>query len=408
MEDLRQVDVEASQRLAAKYSQWASVREHVRTGTVRHLDRTEQVQARINRLLQNPLIEKNLEIRGVAAEFRTSVVDEFSPAAASELERLIGGADFLPTWFLTRGAELRRTVARVRARNAAGREMPGTGFLVAPRLLLTNFHVLDWSDIGLPSLSEIAPASLAEFDFEEQFNGLMQPVATFRLQPQTLLLASSWDQLDYALVAVEPRSIEAPPVSLDNFGYNRLAGDLGKINKGEPVYVVQHPNGQPKQVVLQNNLLIDRDEHVPYLTYEADTEKGSSGSPVFNRQWEVIALHHAPQIARDADGHILARDGSLWSPAMGAAAVQYLKLNEGVRISRILADLAQKLDAFRTRGLNTIGPQERCTTEGLAFLEAALQFREGVSPVVIAAPTGPPTLPRPTPPRPSSSFPRPD
>ena len=189
MEDLRQVDVEASQRLAAKYSQWASVREHVRTGTVRHLDKTEQVQARINRLLQNPLIEKNLEIRGVADEFRTRVVDDLSPVAESALERLIGGADFLPIWFLTRGAELRRTVARVRARNAAGREMPGTGFLVAPRLLLTNFHVLDWSDIGLPALSEIAPASLAEFDFEEQFNGQMQPVATFRLQPQTLLLA---------------------------------------------------------------------------------------------------------------------------------------------------------------------------------------------------------------------------
>jgi endonuclease G len=408
MEDLRPVDVAASQRLAAKDSQWASVREHVRTGTVRYLDKTEQVQARINRLLQNPLIEKNLAIRGVADEFRTRVVDEFSPAAESALERLIGGADFLPIWFLTRGAELRRTVARVRARNAAGREMPGTGFLVAPRLLLTNFHVLDWSDIGLPALAEIAPASLAEFDFEEQFNGLMQPVATFPLQPHTLLLASSWDQLDYALVAVEPQSIEARAVSLDDFGYNRLAGDLGKINKGEPVYVVQHPNGQPKQVVLQNNLLIDRDEHVPYLTYEADTEKGSSGSPVFNRQWEVIALHHAPQIARDADGNILARDGSLWTPSMGATAVQYLKLNEGVRISRILTDLAQKLDALRTRGLNAIGPQERCTTEGLALLEAALQFRAGVSPVVIGAPTGTPTLPRPTPPHPPSSFPRPD
>jgi endonuclease G len=403
MEDLPQIYLEASQRLDSKYSQWESTHEHVRTGTVRHLDEKEHVQARINRLLKNPLIERNLETRGVAVEFRTRVVDQFSPTAQSELERLIGGTDFLPAWFLTRGAELRRTVARVRARNATGREMPGTGFLVAPHLLLTNFHVLDWSDIGLPSLSEVAPASFAEFDFEEQFNGLMQPVATFRLQPQTLMLASSWNQLDYVLVAVEPRSIEARPVSLDDFGYNRLAGDLGKINKGEPVYIVQHPNGQPKQVVLQNNLLIDRDEQVPYLTYEADTEKGSSGSPVFNRQWEVIALHHAPQIARDAAGNVLARDGSLWTPAMGSAEVQYLKLNEGVRISRILADLAQKLDSLRTRGLNATDPQERCTTEGLALLEAALQFRQGVSPVVLGAPTG-----NPTPPRPPGAFSRPD
>ena len=55
--------------------------------------------------------------------------------------------------------------------------------------------------------------------------------------------------------------------------------------------IVQHPRGQKKQIALRENqfvCLID-----PFVHYRADTEAGSSGSPVFNDQWEVVALHHA-------------------------------------------------------------------------------------------------------------------
>jgi V8-like Glu-specific endopeptidase len=31
----------------------------------------------------------------------------------------------------------------------------------------------------------------------------------------------------------------------------------------------------------------------PKLHYRAPTEPGSSGSPVFNQDWELVALHHA-------------------------------------------------------------------------------------------------------------------
>ena len=36
-----------------------------------------------------------------------------------------------------------------------------------------------------------------------------------------------------------------------------------------------------------------------FLHYEADTEPGSSGSPVFDDGWEVVALHHASVRAPD-------------------------------------------------------------------------------------------------------------
>jgi V8-like Glu-specific endopeptidase len=42
---------------------------------------------------------------------------------------------------------------------------------------------------------------------------------------------------------------------------------------------------------LDDNLLLDHDG--VRVHYRAPTEPGSSGSPVLDRQWELIALHHA-------------------------------------------------------------------------------------------------------------------
>jgi endonuclease G, mitochondrial len=87
---------------------------------------------------------------------------------------------------------------------------------------------------------------------------------------------------------------------------------------GESVTIVQHPAARRKEVALRENRLVDIPEQV--LHYVTDTEPGSSGSPVFNDQWEVVALHHA----------------SVPDPSPGGSG----SLNEGIRISRILAHLA--------------------------------------------------------------------
>lgn len=409
MEPLPRAIGEAQARLASKRPLQEETHRRAEERTLRYLD-ASWLPRRVDRLLRNPIVENSLIAKGVAEELRRGFdLDSLSEAAHSELERVIDGADFMPSWFLSRGAELRRTVARVRARTASGKDKKGTGFLVGPRLLLTNAHVMDWSDIGEESARDTLPNSLAEFDYEEQFNGTVTPVSTFRLAPATLCLISPWDKLDYVLVALAPLSSEGTAV--DQFGFNLLAGDVGKIAKGEPVFIVQHPNGQPKQVVLRNNRLIDRDEDVPYLTYEADTEIGSSGSPVFNRQWEVVALHHAPQIDRDDRGRILAKDGEVWTPEMGSANVRYLSLNEGVRVSRLMADWAAKADALRRLGPASLQAPESCSPLGLELLSVALSAHTGASPSALVVPipaerraATPPIVP----PRTGGSFPRPD
>ncbi|MBB3221683.1 trypsin-like serine peptidase [Pseudoduganella umbonata] len=381
MNRLRPVYEQASARLDGKAGTRAQTHKHIASRTVRLLD-PPVTSMRAKRLVQSALTASAFDGE-VAQELREQPdVSQLSARAQNQLERVVNDADFLPVWFLQRGADLRRTVAQVQARSPAGVQMNGTGFLVGPGLLLTNAHVLDWSDIGGESLDVIVHGSTVVFDFEQRFDGSYAPMATFRLDPETLLLASPWNELDYVLVALAPRSVDGK-VAVTDYGYNRLTAELGKVARGEPVFIIQHPLGKEKQVVLNENRLIERDERSTVLVYEADTNSGSSGSPVYNRQWEVVALHHAPQIARNENGEVLSIDGGVWTEAQGPDRIQFLALNEGIRISSILHDLIRVFGDYRQS--NAIQAPQRLTSEGAGKLEIMLQTL-GATPDALVAP----------------------
>lgn len=203
--------------------------------------------------------------------------------AGTVLERIINTSDFLDVRYLELGIAAARAVGRIEIRDGAGDvEGHGTGSLVSPRLLLTNHHVLD--------SAETAAGSVVQFDFQDGPDGRQLPVKTFALDPTAFFLAD--ERLDFALVAVG-----AGPEPLAGFGFNRLIEARGKAVIGEHVTIVQHPRAGKKQLALRENKIVDVAE--PMLHYEADTEPGSSGSPVFNDQWEIIALHHASVAAPD-------------------------------------------------------------------------------------------------------------
>jgi endonuclease G, mitochondrial len=363
---------EAQQRLAAQQVNLDQTKGALLQGDILTIN-SDVLPRRITRLISNPLLKESLEAQPVNGG-DNRVLEEIDsyvqlPPAASKaeanerlqhlsqqarghLEAIIGGNDLLPIWFLNRGAELRRTVARIKVVTSKGAEGYGTGFLVGPGILITNRHVLDQSDIDGDSLLSIVANAVAEFDVEiipqviapGKTRLVSSTPAVFRLAPQTLLLTDAWNALDYVLIALEAKSIDGQH-DISEYGYNRLSADMGKTVTGEPVFIIQHPNGESKKISLLNNRMMIRDEKSSYLYYEADTEPGSSGSPVFNRQWEVVALHHSVEFARDPEDRILAKDGSLWNEAMGTAAIQTMSFNEGVRVSRILKQVETKREA---------------------------------------------------------------
>jgi len=363
---------EAQQRLAAQQGNLEQTKGALAHGDILTIN-SDVLPRRITRLISNPLLKDSLETQpGNGCENRVlEEIDSYvlmppaaskaeanerlqslSPQARGHLEAIIGGNDLLPIWFLNRGAELRRTVARIKVVTSKGAESYGTGFLVGPGILITNRHVLDQSDIGGDSLLSIVANAVAEFDVEivtqviahGKTRLISSTPAIFRLAPQTLLLTDAWNALDYVLIALESKSIDGRH-DISEYGFNRLSADMGKTVTGEPVFIIQHPNGESKKISLLNNRMMIRNEQSSYLYYEADTEPGSSGSPVFNRQWEVVALHHSVEFARDHEDRILAKDGSLWNEAMGTAAIKTMSFNEGVRVSRILKQVETKREA---------------------------------------------------------------
>ena len=52
-------------------------------------------------------------------------------------------------------------------------------------------------------------------------------------------------------------------------------------------------------MAFRSNLLVSLAD-ATRLIYETDTLPGSSGSPVFNDQWQLVGLHHRTEQARNA------------------------------------------------------------------------------------------------------------
>jgi V8-like Glu-specific endopeptidase len=91
------------------------------------------------------------------------------------------------------------------------------------------------------------------------------------------------------------------------------------------VCIIGHPGGGGLSLSLQDNLLLDYDDQK--MHYRTPTENGSSGSPVFNKQWKLVGLHHK---------------GDSRMPKLNGKQGAY-EANEGIRISAIIEALATKL-----------------------------------------------------------------
>ncbi len=285
----------------------------------------DAVQRRLQRL---GLPEETVRSLAEEAERGQSGFESFSVSVEPlGLERIIGRNMLMEISYLEAGQAASRSVGRVLIRDARNRPLGfGTGFLVAPRLLLTNNHVL--------SSPEIAGASQVEFNYQRGLDGRLGQTTIFNLDKESFFVTSPVKELDFTLVAVAETSEDGHP--LDGFGYRPLIAVEDEVLAGECVTIIQHPEGHPKQVALRKNEVLKLPEvGDQFLHYQTDTNPGSSGSPVFNDGWEVVALHHSGKPAVDAQGNYLADDGSLWKREMGLDRVKWIA-NEGVRVAAIV------------------------------------------------------------------------
>jgi V8-like Glu-specific endopeptidase len=213
-------------------------------------------------------------------------------------EKVVGLNNLLSIGWVGRALELAACVCRLNLPAGAG-----SGFLIAPDLVLTNHHVLPDEDS--------AKVAVAEFNYQVDWDGTMEPVRRFTCDPTFF---HSNKELDYAIVRVNG----APG---DLYGFVDL-GKRAEATVNDFVSIIQHPNGGPKKIAFTDNKVSAVFNDL--VQYSTDTEPGSSGSPVFNQDWELVGLHH--------------RGGGLAGPD----GKKYFT-NEAIQIAPVVRDAARFL-----------------------------------------------------------------
>lgn len=197
---------------------------------------------------------------------------EVSAVEVTTHEKIMGERPtFLDVAYLKRGYETARAVVKLRMRFSSG-WYSGTAFLIAPGRLLTAHHNL------VQSSGENALEVTAQFDYERAIDG---PEAEGSIAPCDVASIIGEAADDWAVIELSMPKQDYPLVRLSDT----------RVIAEDRVAIIQHPNGMAKQVAMHNNLVtFANDSRVQYLT---DTLPGSSGAPVFDAKWNVVALHHA-------------------------------------------------------------------------------------------------------------------
>jgi V8-like Glu-specific endopeptidase len=239
------------------------------------------------------------------------------------LERIVRDTNSfldISTW-RERLAEIEGRVCRVEVQTNQGLSS-GTGFLVGPDLVLTNYHVVEAVIFGENNQYTAggARAKIADvrlrFDYKVVGGAVTagtearlaeivdySPYSPIDLQGRPKAGMPEPDHLDHALLRLEtapgrkplgssPIGEKAEPGAPARGAVTIPAADWS-FQPGAPLFIVQHPEGEPMKLAFDTDAVMEVNGNGTRVLYKTNTLGGSSGSPCFNQHLELVALHHA-------------------------------------------------------------------------------------------------------------------
>lgn len=208
-----------------------------------------------------------------------------------QLEKNFSGEKTFGTADLRKMLALAANIGCVQSR---GGIRVGTGFLVPgcvfgfspPLVFVTNAHVVS-TEVAGALRPEDAGVS---FEMQSAANGRPEwheigDVLFSSLPGELGVVLDKPEKLDVTIV-----SLQSLPPGLQGL---QCAETIPLPAPTTRAYVVGHPKAGAMQFSLSDSVLLDVCDHDRLMHYRTPTDPGSSGSPVFNSEWQVIALHHA-------------------------------------------------------------------------------------------------------------------
>ena len=232
---------------------------------------------------------------------------------AQNLETVLGDTGYKSVEWLLQAVACTRCVARLGPNKLKGM---GSGFLVDGswidggwsdrNLLLTNAHVCT----NDPEVQAQYPYPKGADENTATFMGsFADDTKPVEINVNDVLWTSPPSKLDASLLEIAdiPQAAEKAP----------LLREIPSIERWpeKRVNILGHPMGMNLQISLQDNNLVSVGER--YLHYQTPTDPGSSGSPIFNQDWQLVGIHHS--------------------------ASKEMQANEGIRIDRILEEIRKAL-----------------------------------------------------------------
>jgi Trypsin-like peptidase domain len=178
----------------------------------------------------------------------------------------------------------------------------GTGFLVGADAVLTNWHVVE----AAKSADKVREVG-CRFDYVRRTDDTTDPGQLVALAEAAAIDTSPYssaektatpdtpaptrDELDYALLRLSQR-VGDQQIEGAARKWIALPTAVVPLPTDAPILIVQHPDGSPMKLALDTQAVIGLNGNGTRLRYRTNTDPGSSGSPVFTVDWEIVALHH--------------------------------------------------------------------------------------------------------------------